>query len=120
MAGLRGKPAFPRVHRRQGAPGTWLLTEGPRRTFAGDAGDVSDLMRGSKAGVRSGSVGWVDGLNGKALSFPGTAGNGVTFTAPVSTNALTLSAWVYATAVSGFAPVLVCRDSGLVSLALSG
>lgn len=74
MLAVPTRPGFPRIYHRDGAPDLWLAAEGPCRTSATDAGDVSDLTGNVPAAIRAAGCQWVDSPAGPAVR-PGPAGH---------------------------------------------
>ncbi len=67
-------PSYPRIYQRTGGPVYWAYTaQGPRRTFAGDTGDVSDLAGNTPALTRGAGCNYLSGPNGSCISCDGTA-----------------------------------------------
>jgi hypothetical protein len=118
--GTRKKHAFPRLQpgRRQGAPAWWAYLEGPRRTFAGDAGDVADLMRNAPAGVRAAGCTWDRGPRGPCLTFNGTTGK-VTAAKAIAGPPFYASCWFLVTSKANYLALINCRDASFVGLFLS-
>jgi len=91
-----GKLESPRVRHMDGAPVFWAYMDGPGRTFAGDVGDVADLMGRTPAGVRGSGATWADGPHGDGLAFDGTSAAPANFAASLTLpgGSFTLSVWV--------------------------
>jgi hypothetical protein len=82
-------------------PFWYSATQGPRRTFASDSGDVADVAGNCPALVRSGGCTWANSEMGRALLFDGSTGYASqALTSPVyfiNEASFSLSIWVYPT-----------------------